>query len=227
MVSEDGRITGRVPTRLDRYPAKMVTHLAERLVSKYATGCTNLLDPFCGSGAILAAGARHGFHVTGFDVNPYATLLASVKLNGFDPDDARRLHKEVVGLAQICHRGLPISWDSKEYWFSPETIDKYERIRYAAKAIGLNRSRSGKAVLLALALSVRLCSRADQRSPKPFISKRAKRERVGRHFDPYRCTDTLLEELSLRYGGKKANASARVLRVDLAEATASPDVRGG
>jgi hypothetical protein len=110
---------------------------------------------------------------------------------------------------------MPIRWETKDYWFSAATIDKYERLRFAAKEIEINRSRAGKAVLLALALSVRLCSRADQRSPKPFISKRAAKERRGRHYDPFRCIDRLLGELANLYGKKQVSVPSRVLRVDL------------
>jgi site-specific DNA-methyltransferase (cytosine-N4-specific) len=74
----------KIPTRLDRYPAKMVTRLADTLISKYADECTRLLDPFCGSGALLVAGKNKGIPATGVDLNPYAVLLSKVKLRGFD-----------------------------------------------------------------------------------------------------------------------------------------------
>ena len=227
MVSEDGKIKPRVPTRLDRYPAKMVSHLAERLIKKYASRCESLLDPFCGSGAILAAGSRLGVPVTGFDVNPYAVLLTGVKLSGFCPQEAECLRQDLFDLAARGDRSLPIAWDGKEYWFSAATLAKYEQLRFAARELGLNRSRAGKAVLLAVALSVRLCSRADQRSPKPFISKRAAEERRGRHYDPYRQIERLLGELASLYGKGQAKALARVFRVDLVGAQDPPKYDGG
>lgn len=227
MVSENGMMKARVPTRLDRYPAKMVSHLAERLIGKYTAGCQSLLDPFCGSGAILAAGSRLGIPVTGFDVNPYAVLLTDVKLSGFCPTEAQRLWRELAGLVATSSKALPMAWEAKNYWFSPGALAKCERLRFAATELCLNRSRAGRAVLLALALSVRLCSRADQRSPKPFISKRAVRERRGRHFDPNREIERLLSELGVLYGGVSTNAPAHVFRVDLSTAQVPPKCRGG
>jgi len=227
MVSENANIRPRVPTRLDRYPAKMVSHLAERLIRQYAVGCQDLLDPFCGSGAILAAAARLGVSVTGFDVNPYAVLLTGVKLGGFSPEEAERLRRDLVDLAATGGRSLPIAWDAKHYWFSPTTLAKYERLRFAARELGLNKSRAGKAVLLALALSVRLCSRADQRSPKPFISKVAVESRRGRHYDPNRQIERLLGELASLYGKGPKSAPAKVFRVDLSAAQALPKCEGG
>ena len=222
MVSENTMMKRRVPTRLDRYPAKMVSHLAERLVRKYALGCEKLLDPFCGSGAILAAGSRIGLPVTGYDINPYAVLLANVKLRGFCPKKAERLRRNLVDLSARSSGSMPIAWDAKGYWFTPETLAKYERLRLAARDLGLSRSLAGRAVLLALALSVRLCSRADQRSPKPFISKRALSERKGRHYDPNRYVESLLGDLSGLYGNHTSSAPARVFRLDLATLQAPP-----
>lgn len=227
MAAEGARLSLRVPTRLDRYPAKMVSRLAEQVVARYATGCEHLLDPFCGSGAILAAGLRSGYAVTGFDVNPYATLLSSVKLSGFQPARTRRCCDALLSLAESKAGRFPISWDAKDYWFTPATLEKYERLRFAARALRLNRTRSGRAVLLAMALSVRPCSRADQKSPKPFISKRAIEERCGRHYDPIRTVDRLIGELTSLYGTEEARAHVRVNRLDLPRARVLPGCDGG
>jgi len=227
MVLEDANLRRTTPTRVDRYPAKMVSHLAEQIVRRYAADCRNLLDPFCGSGAILAVGSRLGVQVTGFDVNPYATLLTSVKLSGFCPEKARRLCQDIIQLAEAADNNLPMAWNAKEYWFTPATLEKYERLRFAARKLQLNRSRAGRAVLLATALSVRLCSRADQRSPKPFISRRAIEERRGRHFDPFKQTERLLNELAHLYANERTKGSARVFCVDLVRTQHPPTCDGG
>jgi hypothetical protein len=72
-------------------------------------------------------------------------------------------------------------------------------------------SKAGRAVLLSLALSVRRCSRADQRSPKPFISKDAITTRKGKHFDPYVEMTYLLNGLSDLHGGIKTNNDSAVI----------------
>jgi hypothetical protein len=190
----------RLPTRLDRYPAKMVSHLADKLVFKYAKDCTRLFDPFCGSGAVLAAGRSKNLSVVGLDINPYAVLLSEVKLRGFDAKIAKDLCTEFLIRAQSSQRSLPVNWDAKDYWFSAGTINKYERLRRAALTLDLNQTPEGRAVLLAYTLSVRLCSRADQRSPKPFISKTAVKNRKGKHYDPFQYIPKLLIELTELYG---------------------------
>jgi len=82
--------------------------------------------------------------------------------------------------------------------------------------MSLCRSKAGRAVLLAFGLSVRPCSRADQRSPKPFISKYARKNRKGKHFDPGSTARSLLDELSELYG-RRPRHSAEVHQLDLAK----------
>lgn len=206
-----------LPTRIDRYPAKMISHLASSLVTRYAEDASHLLDPFCGSGAILKAGVDRHIPVTGVDINPFGTLLTGVKLQGFDPIRASMLCEKM--LRQPSNDGVkfPIVWDNKEYWFTPATLRKYEEVRFSARKLGLARSAAGRAVLLALGLSVRRCSRADQRSPKPFISKMARNHRGGRHFDPAVSIRQLLEELTVLYGRPRSGVG-KVFNLDVAEA---------
>lgn len=192
----------RLPTHIDRYPAKMVSRLAGRLIQRYAANARRVLDPFCGSGAILVAAQSNGIPVSGIDVNPMAKLFCSVKLQGFDPAGTRRLVEEWSDAAKKAKQLLPVRWEGKDYWFTPATIRKFERLRFASKAFQLHSTNEGMAALLSYVLAVRLCSRADQRSPKPFISKRARESRGGRHFDPYGTLLSLVEELSPLYGSR-------------------------
>lgn len=204
----------RMPTYLDRYPAKMISRLADKLVSRFAIGRLELMDPFCGSGAILAAGKKKGIYVTGFDINPYAVLLSRVKLHGFNREAAQEICDEFITRAERNRRLLPIEWNAKDFWFTEATVRKYEQLRYVADKMHLNGSSEGRAVLLAYALSIRRCSRADQRSPKPFVSKTALRQRKGRHFDPLTEIRGLFEKLAQLYG-EPAPRVGRVACVDI------------
>ena len=203
-----------MPTRLDRYPAKMVSHLAERLVREYANDAELLLDCFCGSGAVTYQSVRAGIPTLGLDINPYAVLLTDVKLHGFDAPRADSLIERFTLMARGTSTALPIYDESKRYWFSDATIVKYERMRAAAREFQLSTSPEGKAILLAMALSARLCSRADQRSPKPFISRRARTTRAGHHFDPIKQVAVLYKALRSLYGEKRSTPG-EVMRMDL------------
>src|SRR5947209_3165485 len=90
------KIDMRLPVHLDRYPAKMVSKLADELVMRYASSGTSVLDPFCGSGAILLAAQKRGIPTTGIDINPVAHLLTRVKLKGFGTAWAHLLANKLV-----------------------------------------------------------------------------------------------------------------------------------
>ena len=190
----------RVAGKLDRYPGKMVSKLADRLIERYACEASSVLDPFCGSGAILVAAKRAGLPVCGVDLNPIAELYCRVKVGGFDPVRALELGSAWIGEAKAAIRPMPVDWSGAEYWFTAGTLRKFARLRAASTRVKLGDSAERWAVLLSYALAVRLCSRADQRSPKPFISREARRRRAGRHFDPYRVIMSLLEQLGRLYG---------------------------
>ena len=206
----------QLPGYLDRYPAKMVARLAGELIDRYAMSSSQFLDPFCGSGALLQAAQTKGLRARGYDINPYAVLLTNVKLQGFDAGGARDLSTELITRSRMTLSKFPVIWNGKKYWFSAGTIEKYERLRAVARKMQLSRSREGRAVLLAYALSVRRCSRADQRSPKPFISESARTKRIGRHFDPYKEIESLLSQLAKVYGCPKVGAvSAKTIDVPM------------
>lgn len=190
----------QLPTYLDRYPAKMVVRLADTLIEKYASPSSYLFDPFCGSGAILATGKKKQLRVSGADINPYAVLLSNVKLSGFDKAKAKKVCSEWIKKAKVTSNTFPVNWESSNYWFSTSTLNKYERLRYVAQDMHLNETLEGRSALLAYALSVRRCSRADQRSPKPFISKTAIKKRKGKHFSPFKEITFLFNKLSDLYG---------------------------
>jgi len=87
-------------TQVDRYPAKMVSRLADRLVERYALDATRILDPFCGSGAVLVAASRMGIPVTGLTLSSRCAVFAR-EAQGFDPDQAIELANDLVHLRAI------------------------------------------------------------------------------------------------------------------------------
>jgi len=194
-------VNGRVPMRVDRYPGKMNQRLAREVAKRFVEKSEIVLDPFCGSGALLSACAGPGKRLIGIDVNPVAVLLTRVKLHGFDSRVLRTAAEELVTLAKADEGLSEVQWANKNYWFTPAVVRKFEQLRYAAAVMAQNvPSREWSALLLCLVMAVRICSKADQRSPKPFISAIARAQRKGRHYCPFRAVLELLEDVIDAHG---------------------------
>jgi site-specific DNA-methyltransferase (cytosine-N4-specific) len=189
-----------LPNYLDRYPAKMVTTLADKIVNDYVEQDSIILDPFCGSGAILKASQKKSNKLIGLDINPYAILLSNVKLNGFDSNKGLELLERILQDSKSDNKLLLTSYENVDYWFTASTLNKLYKIRFHLKKNNVFTTREGLGVLLAFALSIRLVSKADQRSPKPFISKIARENRKGKHFDPYMIVSDIFKKLCSLYG---------------------------
>ncbi len=77
---------------LIKYPAMMVAPMQEKLLQdilEFDPQIENILDPFVGSGTVLAAGAKLNLNTYGVDINPLAILISRVTLEGVSPENIR------------------------------------------------------------------------------------------------------------------------------------------
>ena len=80
------------------YPARMHPDTAARLVAAFVPPDGRVLDPFCGSGTVLAEALIAGRRAAGTDLNPLAVRLAQCKTWPRTPTDLPRL----IELAREC-----------------------------------------------------------------------------------------------------------------------------
>lgn len=172
----------------DNYPAKMIPHMARFLIEKVSKPGQTILDPFCGSGAVLVEASVCGRNAIGVDLNPWAVLLSRAKTGTYD---SNLLEAQLDEILYKCksrkHDGVEYDFTNASYWFTPVTLRKFGVIK-AVMDEYLPQLENGYPFFWQAALTsiVRACSKADTRGPKPFISKKARAERSGRHFDPFK-----------------------------------------
>ena len=118
-------MTSRIPirTRLSRlhaYPAMVEDSLALELAQQHVSAGSHVLDPFCGSGRLLVAGALRPGRFLGIDVNPLACLIARAKTVNVDWTIVNSIIKDsesarAGGVYQtICWReSRKVDWYSK------------------------------------------------------------------------------------------------------------------
>lgn len=118
---------------IGKYPATMVPDMQYELLNLIIEqiGDTNikLLDPFCGSGTTLVISQDLGIDSTGIDINPYATLLSSVKTNIYD-------RKQMLTAIEKIENNLNNEQSFNEHhfyniekWFRKDIIQSLSKIR--------------------------------------------------------------------------------------------------
>jgi site-specific DNA-methyltransferase (cytosine-N4-specific) len=137
-------------SRLHPYPAMVADELARSLVARYVPKNAKVLDPFCGSGRLLAAAEDASLRV-GVDANPLACLLTRAK---FAKSDRRKIERIIAGLKQAQavtqKTGNTIQTGRKVAWFSRGVAQELSRIVLWLNGLGLAESEK---VLVASALS--------------------------------------------------------------------------
>jgi DNA modification methylase len=101
----DIRGTGYLTHGFDAYPAKMIPHMARFLIEKVSEPGQTILDPFCGSGAVLIESAISDRNAIGIDFNPVAIALAKAKSTTCDTEILRCQLSEILGRLLKCTNG--------------------------------------------------------------------------------------------------------------------------
>ncbi len=172
--------------QLDKYPAKMIPHMARFLIERVSEPGDTVLDPFCGTGTVVREALALGRNAIGLDVNPLATLFTHVKVQNYH---RKALERQLAELLEEFRRQKPtivFGFPNAEYWFTPATLRKLAIIRSVVDRLPQKVPSPypdfWRAVLASI---VRQASRADNRGPKPFISKRARERKKGINCNPF------------------------------------------
>jgi DNA modification methylase len=80
------------------FPARMAAEIAFRHLSQGRN--LRVLDPMVGSGTTIAAAQHHGHRAVGFDMDPLAVLMTTVRCSPVDCSQVRSLGREVLREAQ-------------------------------------------------------------------------------------------------------------------------------
>ncbi len=120
------------------YPARMHPTTASRLIELTSVAGTKVLDPFCGSGTVLACAMLARRDAVGTDLNPLAVLLASRKLAPRDAASDERLLAAAVRVREHADtRRKARSGAHKHYGaddvasFDPHVLLELDSIRHA------------------------------------------------------------------------------------------------
>ena len=91
-----GESTNEYTHDLHLYPAIMNPQIARRLIKLYGKNAQNLLDPYCGSGTSLVEARLAGLNADGFDLNPIARLISTMKTKYYVANELRRFIDNLI-----------------------------------------------------------------------------------------------------------------------------------
>lgn len=125
------------------YPARMIPQIANRLIRERSAAGDLVLDPFCGSGSVLAEALLLGRNAVGVDINPLAHLIAKVKSTAIEISEleieSRRLLENVTTKIEL-HRSGKYSAQTPYFpnifhWFNREVVEELAIVREQINAL--------------------------------------------------------------------------------------------
>lgn len=124
--------------KIAKYPAVMVAPMQAEILSSLVRSNSHystMLDPFHGSGVSLVEGGAIGLSVYGIDINPYAHLIAKVKLNPLNGDSVSVSNFDVSNILKN-----ELYYDNHAFanitkWFRADIIDDLSKIRHLIRNI--------------------------------------------------------------------------------------------
>lgn len=125
------------------FPARMAPEIAIKAIKNVIPGGL-ILDPMAGSGTVLHHAAIAGYQTLGFDLDPLAILMSTVRTNRINLKKFDLLAKRIldrVNSLKMADINLPWIDDDKEtsdfinFWFAKKQSNSLRKIAYAFSEI--------------------------------------------------------------------------------------------
>jgi len=131
---------------LHLYPARMIPQIASRLVKENSSKGQTVLDPFCGSGSVLAEAMILGRNAIGIDINPLAIMISKAKAIPIAPD---RLNSVIDDVLRKVELNIQLNRESKykpevfyfkniNHWFKKQIVNDLSIIRESIKQVEIH-----------------------------------------------------------------------------------------
>jgi 16S rRNA G966 N2-methylase RsmD len=133
-----GQSYASVYPNLHKYPATMLPQIGIEILKELNIKNGRLLDPYCGSGSSFASGLECGLtEMYGFDINPLAVLISSVKFTKLSINQLIETKREFrnnlfdfLKNETNAHELPRPQITNIDFWFSKEVIENLTVIKY-------------------------------------------------------------------------------------------------
>jgi methylase of polypeptide subunit release factors len=163
--------------RIHGYPAKFPAFLATRALSyasDHGVDVQRVADIFCGCGTVAYEAQREGIDFWGCDLNPVATLIATVKSTAYKPDRLRSYMEAILSAypSSSCETELSEQAIARlAYWYPSEQFASLAKLLNSIRATVPARSSYLAAFLCAFSAILKQASLWHQRSIKPHFDR--------------------------------------------------------
>lgn len=162
--------------QIHKYPATMLPQIGIEILKEFGVkSSAKLLDPYCGSGSSFASGLEVGItNMAGYDLNPLAILISSVKFTRVSIDELFKtkieLKKHIYDFLANETKEIEIPQiTNMDFWFKPNVIKYLGIIKHFVDRI--NNEKIRNFYLLVLSELIRECSNTRNNEFKLFRMK--------------------------------------------------------
>ena len=163
-----------------KYPCKFIPQIPRWAILKYTKPKDRILDPFAGSGTTLVEAVLNNRNAIGIDFDKFSQLLCEVKTTHLSSKQIKLLKqiKDTLFLNDEDIQPFKPDLHNVTHWFPPQNILDLGLLRSKIERIyqKTNDKEIYNFLLVCLASIIRKCSWADDVSPKPYVSRRIKKE---------------------------------------------------
>ncbi len=161
---------------LHSYPAMMAPPVARTLLENLSRPHDTVLDPFCGSGTVIAEAMRLHRFAIGVDINPLALLIARVKSHPLPMDKLEHAFEQLQEQQFRLRQVEPPHFVNIDYWFKPEVQRQLATLKAAIETLGDERLRE-----FCLVVFSRVVREVSNTRPGEFKLFRRAPEQLRRH----------------------------------------------
>lgn len=163
-----------------KYPCRFIPHIPRWAILKYTKKNQLVLDSFAGSGTTLVEAVLNERDALGVDFDKLSQLLCKIKTQKLSKQQITQLHNiDSLFFKKKYGRNTYIpDIHNLHHWFSAKNIEGLVNLKSAIETnFGKNRDKKLYNFLLVCFVSIiKKCSYADDASPKPYVSRRIKKE---------------------------------------------------
>lgn len=160
-----------------KYPCKYIPEIPKWAINKYVNEkSSKIFDPFSGSGTTLLESNLLGHDSYGTEIDELAKLLIKVKTTPFENNEiisAENHYNNIINKLKNWEKEIDFyraKINNLNHWFDEDKIKKLGIIKNYIDNIENHKVKDF--MLICFASIIRNCSKADDSSPKPYVSSK-------------------------------------------------------